>query len=56
MTDVHDINTCSSWLIYYLGNKNEDGFVSTAFKLRYPILTKKMDHTTAAATNLKEQY
>ena len=40
--------TCSSWLMYYLGSKNEDEFVSTAVKLGYPILTKNMDNTTAA--------
>ena len=47
-SDVNDRNTCSSWLIYYVGSKNEDEFVSTAVKLGYPILTKKMDNTTAA--------
>ena len=41
--------TCSSWLMYYLGCKNEDEFVSTAGKLGYPMLTKKMDNITAAA-------
>ena len=35
--------------MYYLGCKNEDEFVSTAGKLGYPMLTKKMDNITAAA-------
>ena len=43
------IKICSSWLIYYLGSKNEDVFVSTAVKLGYPMLTKKMNNITAAA-------
>ena len=34
--------------MYYLGNKNEDEFVTTAVKLGYPMLTKKMDNITAA--------
>ena len=34
--------------MYYLGNKNEDVFVTTAIKLGYPMLTKKMDNITAA--------
>ena len=49
MSDVNDSKTCSSWLMYYLGNKNEDEFVATAVKLGYPMLTKKMDNITAAA-------
>ena len=49
MTDFNDKETCSSWLMYYLGNKNEDEFVTTAVKLGYPMLTKKMDNITAAA-------
>ena len=64
MSDVHDRKTCSSWLMYYLGSKNEDEFVSTAVKLGYPMLTKKMDNVTVAAMwqesniskNLKELY
>ena len=47
MSDINDIKTCSSWLIYYLGSKNEDEFVSTAVKLGYHLLTKKMDNITA---------
>ena len=49
MSNVNDRKTCSSWLMYYLGSKNEDGFVSTAVKLRYPMIPKKMDNITAAA-------
>ena len=30
--------------MYYLSNKNEDKSYSTAVKLGYPILTKKMDN------------
>ena len=48
MWDFNDEETCSSWLIYYLGNRNEDEFVTTAVKLGYPMLTKKMDNITAA--------
>ena len=48
MPDVHDRKTFSSWLIYYLGNKNEDEFVSTAVKLGYPMLTKKIDNILVA--------
>ena len=40
--------TYSSWLIYYLGSKNEDAFVSPAVKLGYPMLTKKMDNILVA--------
>ena len=49
MSDVNDSKTCSSWLMYYLGSKNEDEFVATAIKLGHPMLTKKMDNITAAA-------
>ena len=42
-------HTCSSWLMYYLGSKNEYEFVATAIKLGYHMLTKKMDNITAAA-------
>ena len=49
MSDYNDKETCSSWLMYYLSNKYEDEFVTTAVKLGYPMLTKKMDHVTAAA-------
>ena len=35
--------------MYYLGNINKDEFVTTAIQLGYPMLTKKVDHTTAAA-------
>ena len=49
MSDMNDGNTCSSWLMYYLGSKNEYEFVATAVKLGYPMLTKKMDNITAAA-------
>ena len=49
MSDFNDKETCSSWLMYYLGNKNEDEFVTTAVKLGYPILMKKMDKITSAA-------
>ena len=41
MSNVHDINTYYSWLVYYLGNTNSDGFISTAFKMSYPILIKR---------------
>ena len=33
--------------MYYIGSKNEDGFVSTAVKFGYPMLLKKIDNTTA---------
>ena len=46
MLDFNDKETCSSWLMHYLGNKNEDEFVTTAVKIGYPILTKKMDNIT----------
>ena len=49
MSYVNDKNTCSSSLMYYLGRKDKDECISTAVKLYYPMLTKKMDHTTAAA-------
>ena len=48
MSDLNDSKTCSSWLMYYLGSKNEDEFVATVVKLGYPMLTKKMDNITAA--------
>ena len=48
MSGVNDKNTCTSWLMYYLGTKNEDELVSTAVKLGYPMSTKKMDHITPA--------
>ena len=49
MSDVNDSKTCSSWLMYYLGSKNDDECISTAVKLGYHMLTKKMDNITAAA-------
>ena len=33
--------------MYYIGSKNEDGFVSTAVKFGYPMLLKKIDNMTA---------
>ena len=48
MSDFNDKEICSSWLMYYLGNRNEHEFVTTAVKLGYPMLTKKMDNITAA--------
>ena len=42
MSDVNYSKTCSSWLMYYLGCKNEYEFVATAVKLGYPMLTKKI--------------
>ena len=47
MSDVNDRKTCSSWLMYYLGSKNEDEFVSTAVKLGYHMLTKMIENITA---------
>ena len=35
--------------MYYLGSKNDDEFVTTTVKLGYPMLTKKMNHITAAS-------
>ena len=35
--------------MYYLSSTNEDEFVSTAIKLGYRMLMKKMDHITSAA-------
>ena len=49
MLDSNVKETCSSWLMYYLGNKNEDEFVMIAVKLGYPMLTKKMDNIDATA-------
>ena len=49
MSDFNDKETCSSWLMYYLGNKNEDDFFTIAVKLGYSMLTKKMDNIDAAA-------
>ena len=48
MSDFNDKETCSSWLMYYLGNINEDEFVTIAVKLVYPMLTKRMDNITVA--------
>ena len=48
MPDVHDIHTYSSWLMYYLGSKNEDEFITTAVRLGCPMLTKRMDHINTA--------
>ena len=48
MSDFNDKETCPSWLMYYLGNTNEDEFVTTTVELGYPMLTKKMDNITAA--------
>ena len=33
----HDFETKCSWLIYYLGKKFEDEFLSVAIELGYPI-------------------
>ena len=60
MSDVNDKNTYFSWLMYYLGTKNGDEFVSTTVKLGHHMLTKKMDHITATATwhesNISKKY
>ena len=49
MFDVNDKKHISSWLMHYFGSTKEDGFISTAVKLDYRVLTKKMDHITTAA-------
>ena len=49
MSDYNDIETRPSWLMYYLGNRNEDEFVTTTVKLGYPMLTRKMDNITDTA-------
>ena len=49
MADVNDRKPWSSWLMNYLGSKHEDEYISTALKLSYPMLTKKMNNVTAAA-------
>ena len=60
MSDENGRETCSSWLMYYLRSKNEDDFVSTAVKLGYLMLTKKIDNITAAAmwqeSNISKKY
>ena len=60
ISDDNDKDICSSWLMHYLGSKNQDEFIATAIKLGYPILTKRMDHITAAAmwkeSNISKQY
>ena len=60
MSDVNDSKTCSPWLMYYLGSKNEDEFVSTTVKLGYHMLSKKMDNITTAEmwqeTNISKKY
>ena len=43
------IEKSPSWLMYYLGSKNEDEFVPTVVKLGYHMLTKNMDNITTAA-------
>ena len=43
------IEKSTSWLMYYLGSKNEDKFVPTVVKLGYHMLTTNMDNITAAA-------
>ena len=48
ISDFNDKEICSSLLMYYLGNTNEDEFVSTVVKLGYLMLTKKMDNITTA--------
>ena len=47
--NINDKHTYSSCLMYYLGSKNEDEFVTTTVKLGYPMLTKTIDHITATA-------
>ena len=47
--DVNDKNTYPSWLMYYLGSKNKDEFITTAVKLGYLMLTKNMDQITDVA-------
>ena len=49
ISDINNKNTCFSWLIYYLGAKNEDKYVSTTVKLSDPMSTKKVDRITVAA-------
>ena len=48
LSDDNDTHICSSWLIYYLGSKNEDEFITPAVKLGYLIVTKKIDNITTA--------
>ena len=49
MSDDNGKQTCSSWLMYYLGSKHENEFVTTAVKLGYPMLIKKIEHITTTA-------
>ena len=48
ISHVNDKKISSSCFMYYLGSKNEDGFVTTAIELGYPLFTKKIDHITTA--------
>ena len=45
----HNFETKCSWLIYCLGKKFEDEFLSVAIELGYPILSQKMDGISVAA-------
>ena len=45
----HEFETKYSWLIYYLGKKIEDEFLSVTIDFGYPILSQKMDEISAAA-------
>ena len=49
MSDSNDKNTYSSWLMYYLGSKNEGEFDSTTVNLGCHMLTNKMNRITATA-------
>ena len=44
----HNFETKCSWLIYYLGKKFEDKFLSVAIELGYPILSQKVDEISSA--------
>ena len=45
----HIFETKCSWLIYYLGKKFEDKFLSVTIELCYLILHQKLDEISAAA-------
>ena len=47
ISDVNDSKIYSSQLMYSLDSKNENKFLSTAVKLGYHMLTRKMDNITA---------
>ena len=49
ISNLNNLETKCSWLMYYLGRKFKDEFISVVIKLGCPILSRRIDLIITAA-------